>query len=292
LVGLGGGSSMDCCKGINFLYTNGGEMKDYWGVGKALKPMLPMIAVPTTAGTGSETQSFALISDARTHVKMACGDKKAACRIALLDPELTVTQPPRVTALTGIDALSHALETLVTTRRNPVSLAFSREAWRLLAGHFARVLENPQDLEARGAMLLGASFAGLAIECSMLGAAHALANPLTARFDVPHGQAVGVMLPHVIRFNAAAAAAAYDELWSMTHNGCVRPRADDGAEALAEFVHQMLARAGLATTLRGLGIDPLALPQLAAQAAKQWTATFNPRPVQEQDLLELYQQAF
>lgn len=292
LVGLGGGSSMDCCKGINFLYTNGGEMKDYWGVGKALKPMLPMIAVPTTAGTGSETQSFALISDARTHVKMACGDKKAACRIALLDPELTVTQPPRVTALTGIDALSHALETLVTTRRNPVSLAFSREAWRLLAGHFARVLENPQDLEARGAMLLGASFAGLAIECSMLGAAHALANPLTARFDVPHGQAVGVMLPHVIRFNAAAAAAAYDELWSMTHNGCVRPRAADGAEALAEFVHQMLARAGLATTLRGLGIDPLALPQLAAQAAKQWTATFNPRPVQEQDLLELYQQAF
>jgi alcohol dehydrogenase len=292
LVGLGGGSSMDCCKGINFLYTNGGEMKDYWGVGKALKPMLPMIAVPTTAGTGSETQSFALISDARTHVKMACGDKKAACRIALLDPELTVTQPPRVTALTGIDALSHALETLVTTRRNPVSLAFSREAWRLLAGHFTRVLENPQDLEARGAMLLGASFAGLAIECSMLGAAHALANPLTARFDVPHGQAVGVMLPHVIRFNAAAAAAAYDELWSMTHNGCVRPRAADGAEALAEFVHQMLARAGLATTLRGLGIDPLALPQLAAQAAKQWTATFNPRPVQEQDLLELYQQAF
>jgi alcohol dehydrogenase len=292
LVGLGGGSSMDCCKGINFLYTNGGEMKDYWGVGKALRPMLPMIAVPTTAGTGSETQSFALISDARTHVKMACGDKKAACRIALLDPELTVTQPPRVTALTGIDALSHALETLVTTRRNPVSLAFSREAWRLLAGNFARVLENPHDLEARGSMLLGASFAGLAIECSMLGAAHALANPLTAHFDVPHGQAVGVMLPHVIRFNAAAVAQAYDELWSVTHNGCPRPRAAGGAEALAEFMQQMLARAGLATTLRGLGIDPLALPQLAAQAAKQWTATFNPRPVQEQDLLELYQQAF
>lgn len=292
LVGLGGGSSMDCCKGINFLYTNGGEMKDYWGVGKALRPMLPMIAVPTTAGTGSETQSFALISDARTHVKMACGDKKAACRIALLDPELTVTQPPRVTALTGIDALSHALETLVTTRRNPVSLAFSREAWRLLSGHFARVLENPYDLEARGSMLLGASFAGLAIECSMLGAAHALANPLTARFDIPHGQAVGVMLPHVIRFNAAAVAPQYDELWSWTHNGCPHPRSAHGAEALADFVHQMLARAGLATTLRGLGVDPLALPQLAAQAAKQWTATFNPRPVQEQNLLELYQQAY
>ena len=114
IVGLGGGSSMDCAKGINFLYTNGGRMQDYWGVGKATRPMLPMIAVPTTAGTGSETQSFALISDAKTHVKMACGDKKASFRVALLDPELTVSQPPRVTALTGIDAIAHALETYVT----------------------------------------------------------------------------------------------------------------------------------------------------------------------------------
>ena len=119
IVGLGGGSSMDCAKGINFLYTNGGRMQDYWGVGKATRQMLPMIAVPTTAGTGSETQSFALISDAKTHVKMACGDKKASFRVALLDPALTVSQPPRVTALTGIDAIAHALETYVTKVRNP-----------------------------------------------------------------------------------------------------------------------------------------------------------------------------
>src|SRR5690606_5532970 len=133
LVGLGGGSAMDCAKGINFVYTNGGSMRDYWGVGKALKEMLPMIAVPTTAGTGSETQSFALISDAETHVKMACGDKKASFRVAILDPTLTVTQPDRVTALTGIDAVAHAVETYVTNKRNPASLAFSRESWRLLA---------------------------------------------------------------------------------------------------------------------------------------------------------------
>ena len=124
LVGLGGGSSMDCAKGINFIYSCGGRMHDYWGTGKATGPLLPMIAVPTTAGTGSETQSFALISDADTHVKMACGDKRAACRIALLDPELTVTQPPRVTALTGLDAMAHAVESFVTKRKNPVSLAF------------------------------------------------------------------------------------------------------------------------------------------------------------------------
>ena len=118
LVGLGGGSSLDCAKGINFLCSNGGRMQDYWGVGKATLPMLPMIAVPTTAGTGSEAQSFALITDAQTHVKMACGDKKAACRVALLDPRLTLTMPRRVTALTGIDAVGHALETYVTKPRN------------------------------------------------------------------------------------------------------------------------------------------------------------------------------
>ncbi len=156
LVGLGGGSSMDCTKGINFLLTNGGRMQDYWGVGKATRPMLPMIAVPTTAGTGSETQSFALISDAKTHVKMACGDKKASFRVALLDPMLTVTQPRRVTALTGIDAIAHALETYVTKSRNPASLAFSREAWLLLGENFARVLDDSTDLEARGGMQLGA----------------------------------------------------------------------------------------------------------------------------------------
>src|SRR5262245_34232038 len=292
LVGLGGGSSMDCCKGINFVFSDGGEMKDDWGVGKALRAMLPMIAVPTTAGTGSETQSFALISDARTHVKMACGDKKASCRMAVLDPELTISQPPRVTALTGIDALSHALETFVTSRRNPVSLAFSREAWRLLAGNFAAVLENPGNVDARGSMLLGASFAGLAIENSMLGAAHALANPLTALFEVPHGQAVGVMLPHVIRFNAEAVETQYHDLLHESQNGSPLPKLDGGVEGLVDFVAMLLAKAGLATTLRSLSVDPLKLPHLAAQAAKQWTAGFNPRPVGEDDLLSIYQQAY
>ena len=111
IVGLGGGSSMDCAKGINFLYSCGGKMQDYWGIGKATGPLLPMIAVPTTAGTGSEAQSFALISDPDTHVKMACGDHKLACRLAVLDPELTLTQPAKVTAVTGLDAIAHAVRT-------------------------------------------------------------------------------------------------------------------------------------------------------------------------------------
>src|SRR6185295_4503976 len=132
IIGLGGGSSMDTAKGCNFLFTNGGRMQDYWGVGKAARPMLPFIAIPTTAGTGSECQSAALIVDEETHQKMACLDPKAAARIALLDPALTLTKPRRVTALTGLDALVHALETSVTTRRNSISSLFAREAFRLV----------------------------------------------------------------------------------------------------------------------------------------------------------------
>jgi alcohol dehydrogenase len=288
IIGLGGGSSMDCAKGINFLYSCGGAMKDYWGVGKATGPMLPMIAVPTTAGTGSEAQSFALISDATTHVKMACGDPSAACRIAVLDPELTVTQPRRVTALTGIDALTHALETLVTKKRTAISTAYSRQAWHLLAHGFRRVVESPEDVDARGMMQLGASLAGMAIEASMLGAAHALANPLTARYGLPHGQAVGLMMPHVLRFNAVEphVQETYRSLRNIETGNC-----DTSGEAIADWFTEQLILAGLSTKLNQLGIDLTDLEDLASDAAKQWTGSFNPRPVDSADMRLLYEAA-
>jgi alcohol dehydrogenase len=289
LVGLGGGSSLDCAKGINFVLTNGGRMQDYWGIGKATRPMLPMIAVPTTAGTGSELQSFALITDPDTHVKMACGDKKATCRVAILDPELTLTQPAHVTALTGVDALSHALETYVTVSRNPASQLYSREAWRLLAANFPRVLAEPDDLAARAAMQWGASLAGLAIENSMLGAAHALANPLTAVFGIAHGQAVGVMLPHVIRFNGEECEAWYSELAAAGQGDWP---AREGSQGLAEFIERMLESAGLASRLRDLDVAADALPRLADAALRQWTARHNPRALDTAALLELYRHAY
>jgi alcohol dehydrogenase len=289
LIGLGGGSSLDCAKGINFVYSNGGRMQDYWGIGKATKPFLPMIAVPTTAGTGSELQSFALITDAQTRTKMACGDKKAICRVAILDPQLTLTQPALVTALTGIDALSHAIETYVTVSRNPVSLLCSREAFRLLAANFQRVLDDPGDLTARAAMQWGAGLAGLAIENSMLGGAHALANPLTAAYGVAHGQAVGVMLPHVIRFNGRECEAWYEELAETVRPGL---EFSGGSTGLAELVERSLRAAGLATSLRELNVEQSELPRLAAEANKQWTARHNPRSLTEASLLEIYRNAF
>src|SRR5215213_6358381 len=204
IIGLGGGSSLDCAKGINFLLTNGGRMQDYRGYGKTTRPLLPMIGVPTTAGTGSEAQSYALISDAETHAKMACGDASAAFRVAVLDPLLTVSQPRHVTAAAGFDAIAHAVETYVTTRRNPLSELFSRGAWTLLEGNYERVLTDPTDVEARAAMLLGAHYAGAAIENSMLGATHACANPLSARYNMTHGVALALLLPAVVRWNDEA----------------------------------------------------------------------------------------
>jgi alcohol dehydrogenase len=290
LVAVGGGSSMDCAKGVNFLFSNGGKMADYRGFSKATKPMLPSLAVPTTAGTGSEAQSYALIADDETHMKMACGDKKAAFRAAILDPQVTISQPPKVTAVTGIDAISHALETYVCTRRNTFSQTFSREAWRYLEPNLERVLSDPADLDARGAMQLGAHFAGLAIENSMLGACHACANPLTAHYGITHGIAIGILLPHVIRFNAVAVAPLYAEL---TYHGNLS-NGDPGAapQIIARRIQDFMERASLPTTLSEWGVDHQTLPTLAGEAAQQWTGTFNPRPVGQAELLELYRAAY
>jgi alcohol dehydrogenase len=288
LVGLGGGSSMDCAKGINFLLSCGGRMQDYKGRGTATGPLLPSIGVPTTAGTGSETQSFALVTDVDTGMKMACGDPRAAFRVAILDVNLTLTQPATVTALTGIDAVAHAVESHVSRAATPASRVFSRAAWGMLAENLPRVLADGGDLEARAAVQLAAAWAGLAIENSMLGAAHALANPLTARHGLPHGQAVGMMLPHVVRFNGPACGAGYAEL--LAEVGLDADAAEAG-DLLARRIAELLRAAGLPERLadaRAGGCDAAAL---AAEAAAQWTAGFNPRRADAEPLAALYEAA-
>ena len=291
LIGLGGGSSMDCAKGINLLLTNGGRMADYHGYGKAQKPMLPMIAIPTTAGTGSEAQSYALISDAETHAKMACGDPKAAFRIALLDPELTVSQPRGITATSGFDAIAHAVETYVTTKRTSISEIFSREAWALLEGNYERVLEYPQDLEARGAMQLGAFYAGVAIENSMLGATHACANPLTARYGTAHGAAIAMLLPSVVRWNEQAVGKRYETLLKLSRAAGDSPDLSP-TESLARRLEELTTAGGLRTELSAAGVAKNELPDLAAEAAAQWTGTFNPRPFTKDGAMEVYSCAY
>ena len=304
LIGLGGGSAMDCAKGANFVFTNGGRMEDYWGFGKASRPMLPSIGVPCTAGTGSEAQSFAVISREDDHRKMACGDPKARFLATLLDPELARTAPPDVMAATGLDAFSHAMESSVATAANPYSRMFASEGFRRLLRGFEVVVEaqrvdsqahsNPRSEveinELWGDMLLGAHLSGAAIEASMLGAAHGLANPLTARYDITHGVAVAVMLDHVVRYNGETGDTGYTGLVRLLDgSGAGDPPA---STRLADSWTGLRRSAGVAGRLRDLGVREADLEVLATQASKQWTTQFNPRAVTASDMLSLYQAAF
>jgi alcohol dehydrogenase len=285
IVAVGGGSSLDCAKAINLLLTNGGTMADYRGYGRATRPLLPMLGVPTTAGTGSDAQSYAVIADAATHMKMACGDPGAAFRVVVLDPELTVTAPRSTTAAAGMDAIGHAVETWVTTRRTPLSEVWSREAFRMLAANFVRVLEHPGDLDARGAMLLGSHLAGMAIEGSMLGATHACANPLTARYGTTHGVAIGLLLPAVVQWNTRVVEERYAELAAVA--GLPRQ-----ARALCTLLEECAAAGAFPEGLRAAHVVEADLPQLAEAAAAQWTGTFNPRPFDVAGALEIYAAAY
>jgi alcohol dehydrogenase len=289
---------MDCAKGINFLLTNGGSMEDYRGWAKATEPMLPSLAVPTTAGTGSDAQSYALISRVSDHAKLACGDPKARFTAVLLDPELLASAPRSVLAHAGIDALSHAVESYVCTLRNPVSKLYSREAFRLLLPALPRLVDDPTDGEAATAMLVGAHLAGAAIEQSMLGIAHSCANPLTAHYGVVHGVAVGLMLPAVVRFNASAADSGYGELLSAAGEAPAGERSPEGigerenSEVLARKLERLLPQLGLPPHLAAVGVEERALPALSREAAGQWTASFNPRPVTAEDLEALYREVW
>lgn len=277
LIGFGGGSSMDTAKGCNFLLHNPGRMADYMGYGFAKNAMLPFIAIPTTAGTGSECQSYSIVSRDGTHEKMACGDPKALAHTAILDPELTASQPQNVATLAALDALSHALESAVCTKRNAISSAFSTEAIQLISSAIRDVLAGTADLATRGRMLHGAALAGCAIENSMLGAAHATANPLTARFNIPHGLAVTIMLPHVVRLNHSAPeiAAIYQNL------------ANHLDAPLIDWLEKTIRLARFPKP----EIPLTAIPELAEAASIQWTGRFNPVPLDLATITTLYQAA-
>ncbi len=271
IVGLGGGSSMDTAKGAMFLLSGGGVMSDYQGHGKAKGEMLPFIAIPTTAGTGSECQSYAVLCRDGSHEKMACGDPRALAEVAILDPELTGSMPLRVARLTALDALSHALESAVCNKGTDESRALAFQAFRSIEPVIEAILKGEASLEDRNKMLGGSALAGSAIEASMLGAAHASANPLTAHFDVVHGRAVLTMLPAVMRWNAEVVGDVYDEL---------KP-------GLIEWVEHLRELAELAP----VEASEEMIGQLASGAAQQWTGQFNPRPLTVSDFEGVYRAA-
>ena len=256
--------------------------------------MLPLIAIPTTAGTGSECQSFALICDSKSHRKMACGDEKALPVISLLDPVLTLSQPRSVAAATGIDAVCHAIESAVTKKRNDVSAYYAKASLKQTINALPKVLTDHDDIEARENMLLGATYAGIAIENSMLGAAHACANPLTVTLGVVHGYAVAMMLPAVVRYNAKddEAATIYREL--AVYAGLVSEKStnEKAIDALLDRIESIIAVAEAPVANVGDQINQAMIVQLAKDAAQEWTGTFNPRDINEKEFELLYRDTF
>jgi alcohol dehydrogenase len=249
-----------------------------------------MIAIPTTAGTGSECQSYALISDDQTKRKMACGDPSALPRITLLDPELTLSQPNSVCMATAMDALAHTLESAVCNKRNPSSDYHAMHGFSLLVRNMEQVWQCPDDLDARGAVLLGAAHAGAAIERSMLGAAHALANPLTAKKGVIHGQAVSLTLPAVMSYNSQDSTSLhiYAEMAKVAGIAESGSSNNHAFDQLISTVMRLRKTAGLPELLDAVGCQDLDLEELAQDASEQWTASFNPRVVDAPELLRIY----
>jgi alcohol dehydrogenase class IV len=290
VIGLGGGSSLDVAKLVALLLASGEELGAIYGVGNARGPRLPLLLAPTTAGTGSEVTPISIVTTG-AHEKKGVVSPLLIPDIALLDPDLTLGLPPAVTAATGVDAMVHAIEayTSASANNNPVSRALACEALRLLGRNIRQAVHHGRDLEARGAMLIGSMLAGQAFANSPVAAVHALAYPIGGHFGVPHGLSNALVLPHVLRFNASACAAAYAEL--SPHAFPALREADAGAfiEALAK----LSAEIGLPPRLRDVGIPADAVPMMAEDAMKQTRLLVNnPRPLGLEDARAIYEAAW
>jgi alcohol dehydrogenase len=292
VVAVGGGSSMDTAKVVAVLLGSEQALPELYGVDQVRGGRLPLLLVPTTAGTGSEATPVAVITTGET-TKAGVSSPVLLPDIAVLDPALTLGLPPRVTAMTGIDAMVHAIEAYTSRhRKNPVSDHLARSALTLLAGHLRTAVENGDNLEARSAMLLGAFQAGQAFANAPVAAVHALAYPLGGHYHIPHGLSNSLVLPSVLAFNARAAAPLYAELAPLVLGGPVDGTAVEATEALIDGLRALIGAVGLPATLAEAGVPAVDLPMLADDAMQQQRLLVNnPREVAREDALAIYRAA-
>lgn len=291
VVGFGGGSSLDVAKLAALLIGSAEDLDEAWGVGQAKGPRLPLVLVPTTAGTGSEVTPVSIIT-VGAESKLGVSSAVLLPDIAVLDAELTLGLPPAITAATGVDAMVHAIEAYSSksANNNPMSKMLARQALQLLGGNIETAVFDGKDTAARSAMLLGSMLAGQAFANSPVAAVHALAYPVGGTFHVPHGLSNALVLPHVLRFNAPAAAHLYAEIATDAFPALV---GEQGAQArCAAFIDSLASlskKLGLQTTLREVGIEKKHLPKLASDAMlQQRLLVNNPREVSEADALAIY----
>ena len=290
VVGFGGGSSLDVAKLAALLAASRQPLVEAYGIGNAKGPRLPLVLVPTTAGTGSEVTPISIVTTGASE-KMGVVSPIILPDVAVLDPELTLGLPAHVTAATGIDAMVHAIEAYASANpnNNPVSRALAVEALRLMGQVLQRAVDTPGDIEARSDMLLGSMLAGQAFANSPVAAVHALAYPIGGHYKVPHGLSNALVLPHVLRFNAEVAPQAYADLLPHVFPQVSFKGVDDAALKFVEGMAALSRACGLQQNLRDMGIEKEALPMLARDAMNQTRLLVNnPRPVDEAAALAIY----
>lgn len=290
IVALGGGSSMDVAKAVGVLVNYGGNITDYEGNHKVPGPIVPMVAIPTTAGTGSEVTASAVITDESRNYKLSVFSYEILPKYAVLDPELIMTAPASIAASCGVDALIHAMEAYISTNASPFSDAMAEKAMELIGGNIRRFVANRKDEEAACAMMAGCNFAGIAFAWARLGNVHAMSHPVSAYFHVAHGVANSILLPAVMEYNALADHGRYEIIYHYIREG---HKVSDGfkPEMLVEEIKKLNADLGIPETLSEVGVKEEMIPAMAEDAMKSGNIPANPRQSNVNDIIGLYKKA-
>ena len=291
IVAFGGGSPLDVAKAVAVIASYGGNITDYEGGGKVPGPVVPMIAIPTTAGTGSEVTAFSVITDHSRNYKLTVVSNYLLPAYAILDPELITTVPKSTAAACGIDAMVHALEAFISKAASPFSDLFAKEALRLIGTSIRDYVLDRSNLVACESMLTGSLFAGIAFSHARLGDVHAMSHPVSAYFDVAHGVANAVLLPTIVDYNMTYASEKYKYIYDCI---CEKPLSDDTftPEMLAAEIRVLNDELGIPSSLSEVGVDSSLFDKMADDAMKSGNILVNPRPTTKKDILALYAQAF
>lgn len=291
VISLGGGSAHDCAKGIALLATNGGEIKDYEGVDKSKKPQLPMVGINTTAGTGSEMTLFAIITDEERHIKMALVDKHLTPIIAVNDPMLMLAMPKSLTAATGMDALTHAIEAYVSNSATPITDACAEKAIELISNYLVNAVENGQDVEARDMMAYAEYLAGMAFNNASLGYVHAMAHQLGGFYNLPHGVCNAILLPHVQEYNKATSASRLAKIAKIMGGNIEGLTDEQGADLCIDMIKSLSQTIGIPEGLGVLGVKESDFETLATNALNDACSLTNPRKGNLEEVIAIFKKA-
>ncbi|MDD1783412.1 iron-containing alcohol dehydrogenase [Enterovibrio sp. ZSDZ35] len=290
IVALGGGSPLDVAKTVGILAKFGGDIKQYEGLNKVPGPIVPMIAIPTTAGTGSEATASSVITDEAINYKFSIVSYETLPKYAILDPQLIMTAPESIAAACGVDALIHAIEAYVSKNASPFTDTMAEKAMQLIGANLRKFVANREDEDAACAMMVGSNFAGIAFAWARLGNVHAMSHPVSAFYHVPHGVANSILLPTVMKFNAVADKGRYEVIYNFIRKGDA-PVENFTPEMLIEEIQQLNDDLKIPRTLSEVGVKSDLIEEMARDAMKSGNVLCNPRETTLEDMIELYKQA-